>query len=682
MPKFLNNIDLNSNQLLNPVVHVSSQATVTNGPAGNTTGTEGQIFYNSHSNGKALYYRDNTAWRPIGDIVGVTFTTDDSTTVSDIAGSADFIIAGGEGIDTSSTGTTITIAGELATTSNKGVASLSSDNFAVNSGVVTIKNSGVDLTAEVTGVLPSANLDSDTMHLSIAQTITGEKTMQNDTPLYFRDSAVYIFSDADGYLEAVADTGISFKIGSTEQLMLNDGKLEPTTNNDVDLGSSSKKFKNVYAHGAFIGALTGNADTVTTNANLTGEVTSSGNATTIANNIIDEANLKVSNSPVNGYALTARSGNTGGLTWENPLNTTNLKGALVDAFPDDTLTIGDGNVTVTIANNLTVAGNLTVSGTTTTVNTTNLEVKDPLISLATNNASDNTSIDIGFFGRYNETARYAGLFRDASDSNIWKLFARTGNGDEAPTTSVNTGTGFTLGHLELATIEAKTSIILPDNAIAVGKIAAGTLPTDVKVNNSHWSGTDLAVANGGTGASNESGARTNLGLAIGSDVQAYDAQLADVAGLAVTNGGFIVGDGSNFVLETGSTVRTSMGVGTGDSPQLTAVNIGHASDTTLARSAAGKATIEGNLIGVVETFNLDNSDGHVVANNGASNSTEFEITHGMGDGRFYKVEVLLDSGNYDTVYTDVTRPTDQKIKITFGAAVANGAYRAMVTRMA
>jgi len=54
----------------------------------------------------------------------------------------------------------------------------------------------------------------------------------------------------------------------------------------------------------------------------------------------------------------------------------------------------------------------------------------------------------------------------------------------------------------------------------------------------------------------------------------------------------------------------------------------------------------------------------------------------MGDGRFYKVEVLLDSGNYDTVYTDVTRPTDQKIKITFGAAVANGAYRAMVTRMA
>ena len=41
-----------------------------------------------------------------------------------------------------------------------------------------------------------------------------------------------------------------------------------------------------------------------------------------------------------------------------------------------------------------------------------------------------------------------------------------------------------------------------------------------------------------------------------------DAQLQDIAGLAVTNGGFIVGDGSNFVLETGATARTSLGLGT------------------------------------------------------------------------------------------------------------------------
>ena len=46
-----------------------------------------------------------------------------------------------------------------------------------------------------------------------------------------------------------------------------------------------------------------------------------------------------------------------------------------------------------------------------------------------------------------------------------------------------------------------------------------------------------------------------------------DQQLQDIAGLAVTNGNFIVGDGSNFVAESGSTARASLGLAIGSDVQ-------------------------------------------------------------------------------------------------------------------
>ena len=68
-------------------------------------------------------------------------------------------IAGGSGISTTGSATdTITIAGDDASTSAKGVAQFSSDNFAASSGTITIKSAGIDLTDEVTGSLPNANL--------------------------------------------------------------------------------------------------------------------------------------------------------------------------------------------------------------------------------------------------------------------------------------------------------------------------------------------------------------------------------------------------------------------------------------------------------------------------------------------------------------------------------------------
>ena len=78
--------------------------------------------------------------------------------------------------------------------------------------------------------------------------------------------------------------------------------------NMAQLGASGTKSSSTFLAGD------NSFKSLTTNATHSGEVTGA-TALTIADNIVDEANLKVSNSPTNGYALTAQSGASGGMTW-------------------------------------------------------------------------------------------------------------------------------------------------------------------------------------------------------------------------------------------------------------------------------------------------------------------------------------------------------------------------------
>lgn len=74
---------------------------------------------------------------------------------------------------------------------------------------------------------------------------------------------------------------------------------------------------------------------------------------------------------------------------------------------------------------------------------------------------------------------------------------------------------------------------------------------ETAVNSKYDSSSTIAVANGGTGATTAAGARTNLGLVIGTDVQAYD---ADTAKTDVVQSFSVAQRGTITALTDGSTI--------------------------------------------------------------------------------------------------------------------------------
>ena len=390
-----------------------------------------------------------------GDITGVTITTDtgSSSKATDNSSSADFSILGGEGINVTNSGATITVTGELATTTNPGVANFPTTSFAVANGAVSIKSGGV------TNTMLAGSIAASKLAGSIG------------------DSKLSTISTAN----KVSLTALNIDAGTDIGEALVDADLMI-----VDNGAGGTNRKATMAR---LKTYMQNGLTFTSNT---------------------DTNVDVS-------------------TLETRLGQINSN-----------VTIGNGTgVATTISGGLSVAGNLTVNGTTTTVNSTTVTVDDPVFTIGGDGTAVNDSKDRGIEFKYNDGENRVGFFGYDDSLNAFVAYGAATNTSEVFSGTLmnakfGTITGTFSGNATTATTLANSRTFRTNLASTStasfnggGNVTPGVTGT-------------LAVGNGGTGLTsistllNSNVTKSSLGLVIGTNVQAYDAQLDTLA--AMTSG--------------------------------------------------------------------------------------------------------------------------------------------------
>jgi hypothetical protein len=223
-----------------------------------------------------------------------------------------------------------------------------------------------------------------------------------------------------------------------------------------------------------------------------------------------------------------------------------------------------------------------VNGTTTTINSTTIAVDDKNITLGDVTTPTDTTADGG------------GITLKGATDKTFNWVDATDAWTSSEHLNLLTGKAFYINGSSVLSSTTLGSGVTASSLTSVGTIGTGT-----------WQGTAVAIAYGGTGATDAGTARSNLGLAIGTNVQAYDAGLASIAGLTTSADQMIYTTASDTYATTSITAAGRAILDDADnSAQRTTLGLG-----TIATQAASNVSITGGSITNLSTFDGITIDG-------------------------------------------------------------------------